>query len=174
MEGPSGTLAVTLLRSFGQCAPAQQCIDGQMLGSYAYCFGLLPLSPNTSWGEIQRCQDCLATGIETRTDWAAENGKGSHSFFALEGDSSLCFSTLKLPEEGEGLVVRVYNISDHAASGTLAFDRPVKRSSADRSKGTASFRFNNRGAPNKVRACSMENWHGVSTAVISLSSEEGV
>lgn len=127
LEGPSGTLAVTLLRSFGQCAPAQQCIDGQMLGSYAYCFGLLPLSPNTSWGEIQRCQDCLATGIETRTDWAAENGKGSHSFFALEGDSSLCFSTLKLPEEGEGLVVRVYNVSDHAASGTLAFDRPVKR-----------------------------------------------
>lgn len=127
LEGPSGTLAVTLLRSFGQCAPAQQCIDGQMLGSYSYCFGLLPLASNTSWGEIQRYQDCLAAGIETRTDWTAENCEGSHSFFALEGDPSLCFSTLKLPEEGEGLVVRVYNLSDRSASGTLMFDRPVKR-----------------------------------------------
>lgn len=123
----AGTLAVTLLRSFGQCAPAQQCFDGQMLGKFVYRFGLIPLTPEVSYGALQRKQDCLAAGTESQVDLvAAEPCPESHSFFSLEGDQNLCYSTLKLPEAGEGLVVRLFNLSDTNAAGRLVFDRPVK------------------------------------------------
>ena len=46
----------------------------------------------------------------------------NRSFYRLEGENTV-FSTMKVAEDGEGIVLRFYNLSDTAETARLTFDR---------------------------------------------------
>ncbi len=120
--GREGMLAVTLLRCFGTAVNGNVAQDGQMQGRWQYRFGLLPLAEETD-ADIQRYQDGLCAGVRYRDDrtWQ-EIPLEEHSFYRLEAENTL-LSTVKVAEDGEGIVWRLYNLSDTPETARLIFDR---------------------------------------------------
>ena len=122
-EGAEGMLAVTFLRCFGSAVNGYEAVDGQMPGVSHFHFGLLPLTAADKDADIQRRLDVLTAGIRYRDDrtWK-EDGLENHSFYRLDAENTV-FSTLKVAEDGEGVCLRMYNMSDVAETATLTFDR---------------------------------------------------
>ncbi len=121
--GDEGMLAVTLLRCFGSAVNGYVAEDGQMQGRWQYRFGLLPLVVEETDASIQRRLDAFAAGVRCRDDrtWQ-EISLERHSFYRLEGENTL-LSTVKVAEDGEGIVMRFYNLSDTPETARLTFDR---------------------------------------------------
>lgn len=122
-EGAEGMLAVTLLRCFGSAVNGYVAEDGQQQGRSQFRFGLLPLTAADRDGDIQRRLDAFTAGICYRDDrtWR-EDDLCNHSFYRLEGENTV-FSTMKVAEDGEGIVMRFYNLSDTPETARLTFDR---------------------------------------------------
>ena len=116
-------LAVTLLRCFGTAVSGYESVDGQMQGTWQYRFGLLPLTAEDTDAAIRRRLDAFTAGVRYCTDltWQDET-LISRSFYRLDGENTV-FSTLKVAEDGAGIVLRMYNMSDVAETATLTFDR---------------------------------------------------
>ena len=93
-----------------------------MQGRWQYRFGLLPLAQESD-ADIQRRLDAFAAGVRCRDDrtWQ-EIPIQSHSYYRLEGENTL-LSTVKVAEDGEGIVWRLYNLSDVPETARLTFDR---------------------------------------------------
>ena len=121
--GDEGMLAVTLLRCFGTAVSGHVAEDGQMQGRWPYRFGLLPLVVEETDAAIQRRLDAFAAGVKCRDDrtWQ-EVPLQRHSFYRLESENTL-LSTIKVAEDGEGMILRFYNLSDTAETAWLTFDR---------------------------------------------------
>ena len=121
--GGEGMLAVTLLRCFGTAVSGYESVDGQMQGTWRYRFGLLPLIAADTDADIRRRLDAFTAGVTYRDDrtWKEEPLQ-EHSFYRLEGKNTV-FSTMKVAEDGEGLVLRFYNLSDTPETARLTFDR---------------------------------------------------
>ena len=92
-----------------------------MQGEWRFRFGLLPLTAADTDAAIQRRLDAFTAGVRYCTDrtWQDET-LISRSFYRLEGENTV-FSTLKVAEDGVGLCLRVFNMSDVAETATLTF-----------------------------------------------------
>ena len=121
--GDEGMLAVTLLRCFGSAVSGHVAKDGQMQGAWTYRFGLLPLQASDRDADIQRYHDGFTAGVRCRDDRTSkEVNPQDHSYYRLDANNTL-LSTVKVAEDGEGLVWRLYNLSDTAEKARLTFDR---------------------------------------------------
>jgi alpha-mannosidase len=123
-EGAEGMLAVTLLRCFGSAVSGYESVDGQQPGVSTFRFGLLPLTATDKDADIQRRLDAFTAGVRYRDDhtWREDAALENHSFYRLDGENTV-FSTLKVAEDGEGLCLRMFNMSDTPETATLTFDR---------------------------------------------------
>ena len=121
--GDEGMLAMTLLRCFGSAVNGYVAEDGQMQGRWPYRFGLLPLAVDDTDAAIQRRLDAFAAGVKCRDDrtWQ-EIPLENHSFYRLNGENTV-LSTVKVAQDGEGIVWRLYNLSATAETAWLTFDR---------------------------------------------------
>ncbi|MBR5524585.1 MAG: hypothetical protein IKU51_04890 [Clostridia bacterium] len=121
-DNEDGLMAVTLLRCFRRCHPGHEAIAGQQLWESTYRFGLLPMMAEDTDAYLQRTQDALATGIQYREDRTSVETPEEHSFFRLDAQHTV-FSTMKVSEDREGIIIRLYNMSDKADTARLTFDR---------------------------------------------------
>ena len=132
MDDESHTLAVTLYRSFAKTVGNNDYdqMDGQLLGDLSFRYRLMPLTGETTLGELVRCRDELQAGFRQYTVQVnPEYPLGREdSFMELEGENLIC-SILKVPEdlEPDTVVVRVYNCGDRTAYGALSFGLPVEQ-----------------------------------------------
>ena len=86
-------------------------------------FGLLPLTETDKDADIQRRLDAFTAGVRYCDDRTWQDEAVEHrSFYRLDGENTV-FSTLKVAEDGEGLCLRMFNMSDTAETATLTFDR---------------------------------------------------
>ena len=121
-----GTLAVTLLRCIGQMPFGLPSEDGELPGTLRFRFGLLPMTADTSDADVRRASDALASGFRYRQDSVVSDPAG-HSFLSLtSGDGSVCCSTVKPAEDGDGVILRFYSLSDAPDAARCVFDRPVR------------------------------------------------
>jgi alpha-mannosidase/mannosylglycerate hydrolase len=119
-----GIIAVTLLRCFGTAINFYIEKGGQIAGDHHFRYALYPFSKEETYGGFQRFTDQMAAGIQKAEKRISDSFiPNNRQFMELEGDSSLCYSTMKLPEAGEenAVVVRVFNLSDTASKGKLTF-----------------------------------------------------
>ena len=122
-EGAEGMLAVTLLRCFGSAVNGYVAKDGQMQGISSFRFGLLPLTEGDKDADIQRKADAFTAGVRYRDDRTWQDLAAEHrSFYRLDAENTV-FSTLKVAQDGEGLVYRFVNLSDTPETATVTFDR---------------------------------------------------
>ncbi len=122
-EGAEGMLAVTLLRCFGSAVNGYVSEDGQMQGESVFKFGLLPLTAADKDADVQRRLDAFTAGVRYCDDRTWQDEAVTHrSFYRLDGENTV-FSTLKVAEDGEGLCLRMFNMSDTTETATLTFDR---------------------------------------------------
>ena len=123
------TLALTLLRCVGwlsrsdfpsrkgQAGPPMETPGAQMPGRWRFEYSLIPHAADwsTAFGEAHRAARPLG-GVRT------ERGDGSlapsASLVEVE-PAAVVVSALKAADDGEGVIVRVYNISDGAVEGRL-------------------------------------------------------
>lgn len=131
IEDEHHTLAVTLYRGFAKTVGTNDYdqMDGQLLQKLTFRYRIMPLTVETTAGELIRCRDELQAGIRQYTALVNSDyplGE-SASFMELTGDNLLC-SIIKTPEdlEKDTVVVRVYNCGDEETSGALAFGLPVQ------------------------------------------------
>jgi len=125
-EGAEGMLAVTLLRCFSSAVNGYVSEDGQMQGISTFRFGLLPLTEGDKDADIQRKVDAFTAGVRYCDDRTWQDEAVQHrSFYRLDAENTV-FSTLKVAEDGEGLVYRFYNLSDTPEVATLTLDRAPK------------------------------------------------
>ena len=129
-EGAEGLLAVTLLRCFGSAVNGYVAEDGQMQGEWRFRFGLLPLTEQDKEADIQRKADAFTAGVRYRDDRTWQDPAPQHrSFYRLDGENTV-FSTMKVAEDGEGLVLRIVNLSDTPEVATVTFDRAPAEAAA--------------------------------------------
>ncbi len=122
-----GTLTVTLMRCIGKAEPAQVTVDGQLLGSWDYHFALMPLSKSDTDADLHRASECIAAGYICRDDFCGDIGFASQSFMSLESESgSVCYSTLKPAQDGNGIILRVVNMSGKEDKAKVTFGKDFK------------------------------------------------
>ncbi len=124
-DNEEGLMAVTLLRCFRRAHPGAESYDGQQQGISKYHFGLLPLVAEDTDACVQRVQDALATGIEYREDRTAVDKAEEHSYVCLDAVHTV-YSTMKVAEDRQGIILRLYNMSGETDAACLTFDRPVE------------------------------------------------
>ncbi len=126
-DDAEGTLGITLLRSFMHVHRCDTSFDGQLQGVQKYRFAIAPMTEKTSLGYLQTLSDRLAAEPFYRAVLCnPEEHCEGRSFYELEGDESICFSTLKPAEDEDGSVLRLYNLSDQTACGKLRLPAQVK------------------------------------------------
>ncbi len=126
------TMLVTLLRSFRRTIRTSGEPDGLEKGTTTFRFALMPFR-----GELPRAQALselarLQAGTVTR-----QTGKRPSGYPALAGveptqqsfvecqSGQLVFSALKIPESGEGLVLRLWNPTGHPQTETIRFWKKI-------------------------------------------------
>lgn len=130
MKDARRTLAVTLFRSFAKTVGNNDYdqTDGELLQTLDFSFRILPLTAETTEGEIVRQADFLRAGIRQYTALVNSDYVPGEkdSFLKLEGDALAC-SIVKAPEDNaeKEVIVRLYNCSDKPADGTLRFGGKV-------------------------------------------------
>ena len=130
-------IALTLLRCVGwlsrddmscrqgHAGPGEAALEAQCPGRHTFHYSLIPHA-----GDY--CQaHALAYGFQTdlRALPAGANPgplPSTLSFITVE-PSTLEISAVKEPEDGEGLVVRCWNVSDEPVTGTMRLWRPFRR-----------------------------------------------
>ena len=125
------TLAVTLYRGFAKTIGNDDYaqMDGQLLGTLRFAYRIMPLTADTGEGHVLRCRDSLQAGLRQYTMLVDQNYPMApqESFVRLEGEN-LAFSILKRPEDLEKntVILRVFNCSEEAASGSAVFSRLIE------------------------------------------------
>ncbi len=123
-----GTLTVTLMRCIGKAEPAQVSVDGQLLGEWDYHFALMPLCKGDTDADMHRESECIASGYIYRDDFCGDISFASLSFMSLTSDDdSVCYSTLKPAEDGNGIIVRVVNMSNKRSKAKLSFAKGISK-----------------------------------------------
>ncbi len=123
-DDKQGTLALTLFRSFKKTVGTPGQTRGQIQGSLEFDFALAPFAGKPDFLELERMSQDFSSGVE------AHSGKGlsieaRKPFLSLaKGDALL--STLKPSEDGEALVLRLYNPGGSKTGDSIRFDRPFK------------------------------------------------
>ena len=127
------TMLVTLLRSFRRTVGTTGEHDGLELGTIHYRFALMPFTDELPAAEMLAIQNAMQAGLMVR-----QSGPLSSGFPPLAGDlaaqisyleqrhGTLVLSAFKPAEDGEGMVVRLWNPSGRTQSETLAFWRVPK------------------------------------------------
>jgi alpha-mannosidase/mannosylglycerate hydrolase len=126
------TMQVTLLRSFRRTFLTAGEHDGLELGEIVHRFALMPFA-----GELKRVDAMhkvmqLQTGLHTRqsgkisSGYPQLTGKTSELSFIKILDHHLVISAIKTAENGDGVIVRLWNPSDEKRSERLEFFRQPK------------------------------------------------
>jgi alpha-mannosidase len=151
LRGERGAeIALTLLRCVGwlsrddmQCrqshaGPGEATPEAQCLGAHTFQYSLIPHTGD------HRQAHSLAYGFQTsmralftnahhgslapsRDGTSSAKGLPATLSFVTVEPSALVISGLKIPEEGQGLVVRCYNIGNEPVKGTIRMWRPFRR-----------------------------------------------
>jgi len=137
--GRDPRIYLTLFRSFGHISrpdqndrarPAGPCMptpEGQCLREMTFEYAYYPHSGR--WDEA----NVLALAHEFATDLSSLCIKPSagklpveKEFLRIEGDRNIALSTIERSQDGEALVVRLWNGTGRESRPRLVFDRPVK------------------------------------------------
>ncbi len=132
-DDPSRTIALTLVRAFQQRNsvrgieyPDQK--DSQCLGEFSARFAILPHAGNWQSGEV--LQEALQHNTLPKSFEFGSSGHGTlpaaGSFLTL-APSALVLCAVKRGEDGQSVVVRFYNPTGEAVSGTLTSLFPIAR-----------------------------------------------
>ncbi len=124
------TMQITLLRSYRRTVGTPGEHDGLELGDIVYRYALLPFEDALPAAEALREAARLRGGLNTRqtgpvaSGYPAMTGTRPATQSLLEQrDSTLVISTIKPPETGSGLIVRLWNPGNEDARDTLVFGR---------------------------------------------------
>lgn len=131
------TMQVTLLRSFRRTFSTAGEYDGLELGEIVHRFALMPFAGDLNRVDAMQKVMQLQAGLLTRQSGKissgypplkgrpAGDGEPVQSYMAMK-DRRLVFSAIKAAENGDGLIVRLWNPSDEKQSETLEFFRKPK------------------------------------------------
>ncbi|MBO7742442.1 MAG: hypothetical protein J6S21_07800 [Victivallales bacterium] len=130
LTAPEGDLTVTLLRAFRRTVEKNgEETEGQLRKHLVYQYALKCITPETAMRHLVQEQQIMQSCAMISATWPAALVKntGDDSFLRLEGD--LTFSALKPAEDGTpgAVVLRVVNLSDSEAQGTITTGRPFRK-----------------------------------------------
>lgn len=128
-DGGRATIALTLLRCVGwlsrndlstrkgHAGPPLATPGAQEIGRHAFEYSIIP--HRGGWQQVYACAHEFASPLRARWN---PRGTGalppSASFLEVEGEG-IVLSALKRAEDGDGVIVRVYNIFDAPTTGRL-------------------------------------------------------
>lgn len=127
------TMQATLLRSFRRTVTTEGEHDGLELGRIDHRYALMPFAGTLPVNDALQELAHLQTGIITR-----QSGKRASGFPPLTGDAPphrsflehagrAVVSAIKPAEQGEALVVRMWNPHDETVDNTLTFWKDVRK-----------------------------------------------
>ncbi|MHB0876896.1 MAG: glycoside hydrolase family 38 N-terminal domain-containing protein [Anaerolineae bacterium] len=126
------TMLVTLLRSFRRTVGTEGEHDGLELGEIVYRYALMPFAGDLPRARALTEAMALQAGLMVRQTGQIHSGypamKGQQAprqGYVEQERGTLVLSTFKPAEDGEGMVVRLWNPTDEPQRETLAFWRPV-------------------------------------------------
>jgi alpha-mannosidase len=136
-SGAATTLALTLLRCVGWLSrddlttrrggagPSLPAPEAQLPGAHTFSYSLLPFAG--SWLDAVDAAQCTAVALRAVTTPPAEGRlPATGQLVAVEG-RGVQVSAVKGAEQGDALVVRLYNVAGQEARATLRLFRPATR-----------------------------------------------
>ncbi len=136
-RGDATTVTVTLLRCVGWLSrddlttrrggagPSLPVPEAQLPGTYTFSYSLLPFSD--PWLDAVDAAQHAAVALRAVTTPPAEGRlPATGQLIAVEG-RGIQLSAVKGAEQGDAIVVRLYNVADQATHGTLRLFRPATR-----------------------------------------------
>lgn len=136
MRGEGGaTIAVTLLRCIGWLSrddlanrkwgagPGRPTPEAQEIGEHTFEYSIIPHAGG--WEQAFRQAHAFETPMRAVVSPGGGTLPGAASFLTTRPDS-LVVTAVKVPEEGDGLIVRVCNYAGEAVDAELEFGWPVR------------------------------------------------
>lgn len=124
------TMQVTLLRSFRKTVSTGGETDGLERGSLTYRFALMPFAGQLNRPAVLREWARLQAGVITRQSGPRPSGfpplagkQSATQQFLIAESGTLAVSAIKPPEDGPGMIVRLWNPSDKPQRETFRFWR---------------------------------------------------
>jgi alpha-mannosidase len=134
-DGDAVTVALTLLRCVswlsrddlrtrkGNAGPSMYTPGAQMAGRWKFEYAIIP--HEGGWMNAYQQAHGFARPLRAiRLSSGSGRNSPEGSLLKLEGEG-IALSTVKPAEDGDGVIVRVYNISDEPAAGTIALGEPL-------------------------------------------------
>ncbi|GAB4408730.1 MAG: alpha-mannosidase [Anaerolineales bacterium] len=130
------TIAATLLRCVGWLSrddlatrkwgagPGRPTPEAQELGEHTFAYAVIPHAGG--WEQAFRHAHAFETPMRAAQVAAGGSLPRAASFLAVQPDS-LVVTAVKVPEEGDGLIVRVCNYAARAVDAELTFAWPIRR-----------------------------------------------
>ncbi|MCS7048660.1 MAG: glycosyl hydrolase-related protein [Verrucomicrobiae bacterium] len=128
------TMQVTLVRSFRKTVGTGGETDGLELGRLTYRFALMPFAGELDRAAVLREWARLQAGVFARQSGTRSSGfpplagtEPTKQQFLVAETGALAVSAIKPPEDGPGMIVRLWNPTDKPQRETLRFWRVPKR-----------------------------------------------
>lgn len=124
LAGGEGLLEITLLRAFSKTFLTDGEPDGQLQDVLEYEFLLAPTGPEDSFADLVRLRDTLCSRPFQRV--VRGHGAGPERQHGIQVDSARsAVSVIKPREQGEGLLLRLVNLSGEEDEAVLTSALPL-------------------------------------------------
>ncbi|MCX8035811.1 MAG: glycosyl hydrolase-related protein [Candidatus Sumerlaeia bacterium] len=136
---PEPRIYLTLFRSFGHLSrvdnparkgsagPELATPEGQCLREMEFEFAVFPHAGRWDEAGVQMLAHEFAVGTSSLCVAPhAGDLPPAKEFLRLEGDPNIALSTIERSQDGEGVIIRLWNGTEQSREGRLVFDRPVK------------------------------------------------
>lgn len=124
-DDKDATIALTLFRSFRKTVGTPGEIRGQLLHEMSFDFCLAPFAGKADFHQLENLASLFSTGVEALTGRNVVCKKEKPFLFFAKGIIHL--SALKVAEDGNGAIMRLYNPTAKTAEDTVTFSQPFKQ-----------------------------------------------
>ena len=139
VRAPEPRIYLTLFRSFGylsrndnpsRARPAGPCLptpEGQCLREMEFEYALYPHAGRWHEADVQALAHEFVAGLSALCV-RPQTGDlpPTKEFLRLEGDSNIALSTIERSQDGEAVIIRLWNGTAQSREARLIFDRPVR------------------------------------------------
>ena len=124
-DDKAGTMALTLFRSFKKTVCTEGEVTGELLEPLSFDFKIKTFAGSPDFISFEKEVSKMQCSVKSLQSKNLRISQKNESMFVIE-EGNICISTLKKAENGDDIIIRIYNPTSAKLADTIKFNKEIK------------------------------------------------